>query len=181
MSSTKKSGKKGAQKTEKKATLTPQDEALQSILKFIQDTLYPLFSNEQVLKIIPRDEDMDKREQMELAIQAASATFVRSVSLCTQFIITVPQILISLHYSQYFCFYFFLLFVVTVGFRGPPENPEECVPGAKMVENSLGKLSEVVINAMGLVATPLRSQLADLMTGTLTALANVFYLFFKNF
>lgn len=109
MSSTKKSGKKGAQKTEKKATLTPQDEALQSILKFIQDTLYPLFSNEQVLKIIPRDEDMDKREQMELAIQAASATFVRSVSLCTQFIITVPQkILISLHYSQYFYFYFFI-------------------------------------------------------------------------
>ena len=83
MSSTKKSGKKGAQKAEKKAVITPQDEALQSILVFIRDTLYPLFSNEQVLKIIPRDEDMDKREQMELAIQAASATFIRSVSLCT--------------------------------------------------------------------------------------------------
>ena len=80
MSSSKKSGKKEGQK---KGALTPQDEALQSILVFIKDTLYPLFSNEQVSKIIPRDEDMDKKEQMELAIQAASATCVRSVSLCT--------------------------------------------------------------------------------------------------
>lgn len=77
-SNTKKSGKKAVAV----AALTPQDEALQHILELITTTLYPLFSNESVLKIIPRDEDKDKREQMELAIQAASATFVRSVSLC---------------------------------------------------------------------------------------------------
>lgn len=80
-------------------------------------------------------------------------------------------------YILIFIFLFLLIYIVTVGFRGPPENPDECVPGAKMVENSLGKLSEVVINAMGLVATPLRSQLADLMTGTLTALVNVNFIF----
>lgn len=78
----------------------------------------------------------------------------------------------------YFNYYYYYYIIVTVGFRGPPENPEECVPGAKMVENSLVKLSEVVLNAMGLVATPLRSQLADLMTGTLSALVNVFYFYF---
>lgn len=63
--------------------------------------------------------------------------------------------------------------IVTVGFRGPPEDPEACVPGAKMVESSLAKLTEVVLSAMALVATPLRLQLADVMTGTLTALVNV--------
>lgn len=79
--SSKKGEKKGDRKIKKK-TLTPQDEALQHILEFISTTLYPLFSNEHAMKMVPRDEDKDKREQMELAIQAASATFIRSVSLC---------------------------------------------------------------------------------------------------